>query len=575
MRKLLIVLGACLLVIGTVALAAGFLRVGEKPAKVTWANPEFRSALMTFAYKVYGNPKVQDGRHYLCKITFKNTGDHPVTDFAISYKLQDYIPWTDPETMSSIPTGFSFAKLFYPRLPAEVTKLRTATTCSLQVKATWKEEGQPKEMLFRHDVLLRAVNELTYSDLPSDEVESWQDAFDTSDFAVAMVTPNDPVVTAYAAEITKAAGGTTAGIAGGPQEVQRLCKVAYEYMVKTGLRYTGDSGVPANYDDVKTLAQVVRLPRDVILNNNGLCIELAILWSSVLQHLGVKTALIFRPGHAYIIAYSPEQKMSIDQGLPIETTAITPRAVGRERAVPFEEAVKMAAETVQGDLKDGRIIILPVSEYQQIGFTAPELPEVDITKITETLERRMPQTRTASNRGSGSFSMNAAGDRAGDADAQQPAPPQQTIREGGGDSNTWTHPQGFVSIDFPPGYVALKPRTNPGNVLMLVAGNSATGAECDVMHVINTTSAKTAWQYVINSCNKVGIRIKVEETKAGENGMYFYSGSTLNNGGTYRWVGVSKPAGNGVVFVTLGTPAAAWQSQYNNVIAFFNNVHFQ
>ena len=242
MRKLLIAASILVLLLGGLLLGAGAMHLGQAPAKLTWTPPEFRSSLMTFAYKVYGNPKMEDGRHFLSKVAFKNAGQAPVTDFAISYKIQDYIPWTDPERMPDIPGGFSFVKLYYPRLPAEVTKLRTPTTCALEIKATWKENGKPKEETFKHDILLHPVNELTYSDLPASEVESWYDAFDTSDFAVSMVTPNDPVVTAYAAEISKQAGGTVAGIDGGPKEIYRICQTAYDYMCRTGLRYTGGFG---------------------------------------------------------------------------------------------------------------------------------------------------------------------------------------------------------------------------------------------------------------------------------------------------------------------------------------------
>ena len=159
-----------------------------------------------------------------------------------------------------------------------------------------------------------------------------------------MVTPNDPVVNLYTSEITRLAGGTVAGIGGGAREIGRHCRTIHEYMQATELRYTGDSGVPANFDNIATLVQTVRLPRDVIVNNQGLCVELALLWSSILEHLGVDAALVFRPGHAYVIAYSIKQGLPVGQGLPIECTAITPRAVDRDKPVPFDDAVKMAAE---------------------------------------------------------------------------------------------------------------------------------------------------------------------------------------------------------------------------------------
>ena len=555
--------------------------VGETPAKLTWSNPEFRSALMTFAYKVYGNPKMENGRHYLSKITFKNTGQRPITDFSISYKLQDYIPWTDPESMPDIPAGFSFAKLYYPRLPAEVTKLHTPTVCALNVKVQWKEDGKPRQETFKHDVTLRSVNELTYCDLPASEVESWFDAFDTSDFAVAMVTPNDPVVAAYAAQISKNAGGTIAGVAGGPKEVYRLCAAAYDYMTRTGLRYTGDTGVPANYDDVKTYAQAVRLPRDVILNNNGLCIELAILWASVLKHLNVEAALVMVPSHCYVIAYSPGTGLPLDEGIPIECTSITPQAVNKDHPVSFDESVKMAVEETKQHMEDGRFLVLPVAQYQQLGFTPPELPDVDVTKITESLEKRLAPAPPAPNfQLAKQNAQNVPPQTETDNDnvaTQQPPPPEQTLapQQPGRGTINWTHPRGYVSIDFPANFINVKPVRNPGNVLLLVAGNPSTSLECDVMQVVNTQDPNVAWRYIASSCAKSGIHLKLEASKQGENGMMFYSGTTNVHGLMRQWVAAGKPVPNGVVFVSAGTNQIAWKSQYSTVMNLLGNVHFK
>ena len=578
MRKLLIILGAVAALSGLLLLGAAAAHVGVAPAKLTWNPPEFRSALMTFAYKVYGNPKMEDGRHYLSKITFKNTGQRPITDFAISYKLQDYIPWTDPETMPEIPAGFSFAKLYYPRLPAEVTKLRTPTTCALQVKVQWKEDGQAKSETFRHDVLLRSVNELTYCDLPAGEVESWFDAFDTSDFAVAMVTPSDPVVAAYASEITKLAGGTVAGVTGGPKEIYRLCGAAYEYMCRTGLRYTGDNGVPANYDDVKTFAQTVRLPRDVIQNNNGLCIELAILWASVLKHLNVEAALVMVPGHCYVVAYSPGMGLPLSDGIPIECTSITPQAVDSKTAVSFDDSVKMAVDETKKHEEDGRILFLPVSEYEQMGFTPPELPDVDVARITDLLDKRLTTaSRTSAPApGQNSNAPLAAQPEENEPPAQAP-PPEQTLapQQPGRQTINWTHPVGYVSIDFPATFVSVKPPVNPGNVLLLVAVNPATTMECDVFQVEGTENPGAAWQYVVRSCAKHNIHLKLATSKGGDRGMVYFSGTTNSRGVMRQWIAAGKPVPNGVLFVSAGMDQLAWKTQSNNALALMNNVHFR
>ena len=55
-------------------------------------------------------------------------------------------------------------------------------------------------------------------------------------------------------------GGTTAGISGGPQEIARVMKGIYDYMLDTGMRYTSDSGVPTKLGDVKTMVAFAVVP---------------------------------------------------------------------------------------------------------------------------------------------------------------------------------------------------------------------------------------------------------------------------------------------------------------------------
>ena len=586
MKKLFVILGSLVLLMGVLLLTAGAAHLGQTPAKLTWTQPEFRSSLMSFAYKVYGNPKMESGQHFLSKITFKNAGQVPIKDFAISYKLQDYIPWTDPDTMPEIPAGFSFAKLYYPRLPAEVTKLRTQSTCTLQVKVEWKENGQAKQEIFKHDILMHPVNEITYCDLPAGEVQSWYDYFDTSDFLVSMVTPNDPVVAAYAAQISKMAGGSTAGAGGGGEEIYRVCHVAYDYMCRTGLRYTGSQGVPEGYDDVKTLVQSVRLPRDVILNNNGLCVELALMWASVLEHLGVDVTLVLVPGHCYMVAYSARQGMPIERGIPIECTSITPRAVGKDGPVSFDDSVKMAMEETQQRRKAGLMILLHVQQYQDMGFTAPELPDVDLPRITEMLEKRLgPDQASANNpqvaqqdtptQAQEAPDNNAGGDGGQTPNPPYPNPPSPNPPSPPSSGNRWSYSPAGLSIDFPQGFAPVKPPINPGNVMVLLAVNQRLSMECDVMHVTGTQDPQAAFQYIITSGQKYNIHINCQKASQGKNGLVYLSGFTNNNGSQNQWIATGKVVPNGVVFVTAGTPSRVWKSQANNAINLLNNVHFQ
>src|ERR1041385_5832605 len=68
-------------------------------AKLTWQKPEVKRSVHTFAYKVYADPRLSDGRFFLSKLVFKNEGNKPVRDFSISYQIPHYISQTTPEAL--------------------------------------------------------------------------------------------------------------------------------------------------------------------------------------------------------------------------------------------------------------------------------------------------------------------------------------------------------------------------------------------------------------------------------------------------------------------------------------------
>ena len=265
----------------------------------------------------------------------------------------------------------------------KVTQIKNLTSSVLEIKLHWSDgSGPAREQIVRENFNFRGVNEIEYTDLPKDELVNWFDLFSNSDLAAAMVTPNDPVVTEFAAAITEKLGGAVAG-AGGPKEAVEVMRGTYEYMSETGMRYAGALGFPATVGDVNTLVQVVRLPRDVIISNNGLCIELALLWASVLDHLGIRPYLILIPGHAFVVAQSG------DSFFPVECTAITPKSVGRTNPVSFEEAVKMAqGELENAQQKTGLIKYIDIRELQSSGIQPPELPDIEIDRLKNIIAAR-------------------------------------------------------------------------------------------------------------------------------------------------------------------------------------------
>jgi hypothetical protein len=538
MKKLLRIAGAVLCLGGLGSLAVYAFRAPE-PGALHWDPPMVKKSLMTFAYKVYGNPAAQFGRNYVSKIVFHNDGKGTVRNFSISYQIPDYVPWTTEETHAEIPPGQTVVKLFYPQLPSKVTQLNNQTTATLETKIRWSDKpGVQREEILRSNIELRGVNEVEYTDLPQNEILTWYDVFITSPFCAAMVTPNDPVVKEFAAVITQRTGGTTAGISGGPQEVARVMKALYDYMCDSNMRYTSDQGVPSVMGDVRTMVQTVRMPRDVIITNQGLCVELALLWASVMEHFGLRTTVVFRPGHAFTLVWVGTGPSDF---IPIECTAITPMAVGAKGRVPFEEAVKMAQQDLQNQKYQ---IWLNIQQYQAQGFRPPELPNIDIDKIKDILAKR-PVAVNAGNAGNG-------GGGAQPVQAEQTG--EQPLPQG---FFRWVGAGGMVSIGIPTHWTRIENTPVPG--MILSAQDMQTSVAVSVFHFPQLQTAQDAMQAAqrgVAASN--GAQVKVATTERKGNGT-IYTGTTRSSMGTNAWVGIFQPTSNGVVGVFIG----AVQSQFD------------
>jgi hypothetical protein len=376
--------------LGIVALLASAIFFGvwlfrqHSPGRLAWDKPTVKKTVQTFAYKVYGNSQLDHGRYFLSKISLRNDGGSPVTDFSISYQVPGYIEWTTPEALPQIPPGHTVIKCFYPQFPKKVTEIKNKTPSTLEIKIRWNDGRNPThEEVLREEFAFRGVNEVEYTDLPANEIVFNSDLHVNDDLLAAMVTPNDPVVTEFAAAITQVLGGAVAG-AGGTKEAIEVMRGMYYYMVVTGMRYAGGLGLPERIGDTITTVQTIRLPRDVVISNNGLCVELTLLWASVLEHLGIDSYLMLVPHHAYIVVHSGNDL------IPFECTAITPKAVTDKdrKIVSFEEANAIAMKEYQDAKASGEYTEVRFRPLQAAGIQPPELPDINIDQVKRIVSDR-------------------------------------------------------------------------------------------------------------------------------------------------------------------------------------------
>jgi len=280
-------------------------------------------AMMPAAYKVYSNPMALDGRFYFCKVVVDNKGSGELQDVKVDYSVPGYIDWTTADEIRYILPGGASVVTIYPQFPQRVVEKTTQSSERMQIRITYMNNGKPEKYEKTYPFQMLSRNDYLYTNIPISEIRGQQDMEDNNDLAPVFITPQDPIVKYYTQQVQeKVLGGATAGVSQNPQEVVRFMMGVYEATRRTGMVYSGTSGAQQEIGDIVSTQQKVRLPREVITGNTGLCIEMAFLYASVFASEGLDPVIFFVPGHAY-----PGVRVN-GQYLAIEATAVGGAGLG-------------------------------------------------------------------------------------------------------------------------------------------------------------------------------------------------------------------------------------------------------
>lgn len=189
--------------------------------------------------------------------------------------------------------------------------------------------------------------------------DAWPGITCMPELIASFVTPNHPQIAAMTAKaavyLSKWTGDPafTGYQTKNPDVVRSQIAAIYAALQEEGLAYT----VPiASYE---ALGQRVRLPQTVIAQKAGTCLDLAVLFASCLEAVGLHPMLLFVKGHAFAACWLEEE--NFPECVIDDCAALTKRiAAGIDllcvvectdfaagRSVPFDRAQQTAAAHLQ------------------------------------------------------------------------------------------------------------------------------------------------------------------------------------------------------------------------------------
>src|SRR5690606_32900550 len=247
------------------------------------------SHIMPAAHNVYANKEALDGKYYLFKAKITNNSKQVLEDVKVRYRVPGYIEWTDLDVIGEMYAGQTAAVLCYPKFNNDITNKTTESREKAEIEISWK--GADEDDIIEESFAFRIANrnEYMFTNIPAEEISGWADVYNNDALLACFVTPNDPIVQYYTQNIQeKILKGETASVTKDPKEAVRFLTGIYQATLQSHMVYSGTKGIPESLQDVSKFSQHNRLPREIITGTTGLCLELSLLYASVLSNAGLE-----------------------------------------------------------------------------------------------------------------------------------------------------------------------------------------------------------------------------------------------------------------------------------------------
>lgn len=312
----------------------------------------------------------------LGSVTIMNREDGDIQDVTVSFFVKQYMDQPKPcAAFPSLARGRSVQVPLYAILSEQVLRLTESTKVSSDVIVDYSFLGSRRQARFNETLRINHRNAMTWDD---------------DRRVAAFVSAKDPAVLRYSK--------FTAGLireAGSAVEVDQNLRFAmglFEGLRLYGLNYVVDPTTP--YKELsanKGALDYLQFPYQTLVYRGGDCDDLSILYTSILESVGIKTAFITIPGHIYMAfalgtdeagargSFLNPDELVYEQGsvwLPVEITLVSEG---------FVKAWAVGAKEWQDNKKAGAAALITVASaweaYEPVGIPGEDtrivLPEAD------------------------------------------------------------------------------------------------------------------------------------------------------------------------------------------------------
>ena len=229
-------------------------------------------------YKYYAD-------HPFGSVTVTNNGKSAWMDVKVSFSMKQFmdLPATLPP-IAAIPAGQAVKLDLVSLFNDGILSVTEATKISGELIVDYRENGKPARLSSTVALRVYDRNAMTWAD---------------DRRAAAFVTAKDPVILTFAKGL---AGDVSASRNMAISDRLQVAAGVHEALSIYGVNYVPDpTGIFAG-SKTRTDVDFLQFPRQTLEYRAGDCDDLSILYSALLEAVGIESALITVPGHIYIAA---------------------------------------------------------------------------------------------------------------------------------------------------------------------------------------------------------------------------------------------------------------------------------
>lgn len=538
--KKTILLSLTLIFLGAGLIAFSFL-APKAPANLK-VKVEKADYIMPAAHQVYANKEALNGKYYLFKVLLTNAGKSKLENIKVSYRIPGYIDWTELETVGEMINGQTASIVCYPKFDDRIAEKMTESVERVEIKVDW--DGASNRDIVEESFSFKIMdrNTFMFTTVPQSEISTWSDVHDNDALLACFVTPNDPIVKYYTQTVQeKILKGEAAGVSKDPKDAVRFLTGIYEATRLSHMVYSGTKMIPENLTDYSKLSQHNRLPREVITGNTGLCLELSLLYASMMSAGGLEPIIYLVPGHAY-----PGFKMN-GQYFAIEATGIGGEGLGQISSA--EEALNQGMKQLEEFFQKANaghpgFTLVDVHILNQQGVTPMSMKDDEFMrqKVDRIAENFQPSNNL---------------------DTKVPNQNRNIARNDGGTNNPRPQPNHATpqTVNIPQGWQPLDVRQIGLGSLQKAFISPDYTTQVSI-YLLPTANVNDALNQLSNQIAGLGGTVNYQL-----NGSQI-QGITYHANGNFVWIGKGKQLSNGYEIITVGSPEmviSQTQSTINNI----------